>query len=283
MRPGAVAALALVAGIGIGTAVDRTPPRQPVRSGDEWILSGDFHVHASPGDGSLTPFSLRDEAARAGLDVFAVTNHNQFLAPRLLRWMAPAADAPIVIAGEEITDPDYHLIAVGIHEAVAPGPPVAQVVAEIHRQGGIAIAAHPSASFGGYDDAALAAVDGTEVAHPAYFEKYHREFAEVFARAKGLNPHVAPIGSSDFHNNPALGECRTFVFSRERSAAGVLDAIREGRTVALDERGVFYGDPVLIERVRRTPPTGRTDAHRPWRRLSIALAWCGLAGLVLMA
>src|SRR5262249_56697067 len=123
----------------------------------------DLHFHASPGDGALTPGHLRDEARRAGLDVFAVTNHNQFLAPLLAAWLTPSAGAPIVIPGEEITDRNYHLIAVGIHGVVHPGPPVERVAAEIHAQGGIAIAAHPGHAFA-WGDGSLSAIDGTEVA-----------------------------------------------------------------------------------------------------------------------
>jgi hypothetical protein len=277
-----MAALALVAGVVIGTAVDRSPQREPVRSGEYLILAGDFHVHASPGDGSLTPGQLRDEAVRAGIDVFAVTNHNQFLAARQAARLTRSADAPIVIPGEEVTDRNYHLIAVGIHDVVRPVPSAALAVAEIHAQGGIAIAAHPGNAFAWRDDSTLSTIDGTEVAHPEHEDKYRRQYLETFARARRINPHIAPIGSSDFHNTPALGECRTFLFVRERSVAGVLDAIRAGRTVAENERGELFGDPSLIARVRQTPPRGRTDLHPAWRRLSVALAWLGMAGLILL-
>ena len=254
-----------------------------MQSGEFLILSGDFHVHAAPGDGSLTPAALRDEAVRAGLDVIAVTNHNQFVAARLVSSLSGEADEPLVIPGEEVTHPDYHLIAVGLEHPVKADGAVIDVVAKIHEQGGVAIAAHPMHAFAGYDDdAALAAVDGTEVAHPERLEKFRREYVKTFERARRLKPHIAPIGSSDFHNTPALGQCRTFVFVRERSAAGVLEALRAGRTVALDDHGNMYGDPSLVERVRAAQPAGRTDANAPWRRLAVLLSWCGLAGVLVL-
>ncbi len=272
-----LAALAVAAGIATGTAAGRLPYRAPMRSGDEFILAADFHVHAAPGDGSLTPAALRDEAVRAGLDVFAVTNHNQFLAARLV----PAfdADEPIVLPGEEVTHPDYHLIAVGIDHVVRPPSRLVDAIAAIHAQGGVAIAAHPTHAFAGYDDGALAIVDGTEVAHPERLEKRRREYRETFARARRLNPHVAPIGSSDMHNMPSLGRCRTLVFARERSARGVLDAIRAGRTVAVDERGRLYGDAALVDRVR-SRAIGPLDPHPVERRAAVMLAFAGLAGLL---
>jgi hypothetical protein len=272
--------VSLAIGIAIGTLSDRTPPRVPIRSGDFWILAGDFHVHAFPGDGVLTPFSLREEAARAGLDVIAVVNHNAFAAPRLIPWMSTSEDLPLVIASEEVTHSDFHLIAVGIDRRIRPELPVSRTVAAVHNAGGVAIAAHPGRNFPAYDDAALSAVDGTEVARAERREDYRRDYIDAFERARRLNPHVAPIGSSDFHVTPALGASRTFLFVRERTQAGVLDAIRAGRTVAENDRGEMFGDPSLIAKVRSAVPAGRFDPHPSWRRLSVALAWIGIACVV---
>jgi len=274
-------AASLVAGVAIGTLNDALPQRTAIRSGEYWVLAGDFHVHAFPGDGTLTPFALRDEARRAGLDVIAVTNHNQFVAPRLIPWLPADSGAPMLIPGEEVTHAAYHLIAVGIDRRIAPADSVPEVAAEVHRLGGVAIAAHPGHMFSGYDDRALAAVDGTEVARAEPKEKYRREFFEAFERARRLNPHVAAIGSSDFHSSAPLGDARTYLFVREPSAKGVLDAIRAGRTVGADDRGQLFGDPSLVERVRANMPAARTDPH-PWRRqLSVVLAWCGAAAMIL--
>jgi hypothetical protein len=273
----------LAAGVLIGSMTDRFPARAVIRSGEFVVLACDFHVHASPGDGALTPFSLRDEARRAGLDVIVISNHNQFVAPRLIPWLPEDPEAPLEIPGEEITHADYHLIALGIDHAIAPALPVPAVVAEIHAAGGVAIAAHPGRAYTAYDDAALASVDGSEVARTDPKEQDRREYVEAFERAKRAHPSVAPIGSSDVHMTPALGSSRTFVFARERSASGVLEAIRAGRTVAMNDRGEMFGDPSLVARVRANMPVGRTDPHRTWRRLAVALAWAGVAGLIVMA
>ena len=123
-------------------------------------------------------------------------------------------------------------------------------------------------------------VDGTEVAHPAKPAEAH-EFRNTFERARRLNPHVAPIGSSDIHITPSLGACRTFLFVKERTAAGVLEAIRAGRTVAADEEGILYGSPDLVAEVRTAAIMGRSSAHAGWQRVSLRLTWLGLAGLLI--
>lgn len=276
-----LAIVVVAAAIAVGTSIGRVHYQPPIKSGEYVILAGDFHVHAAPGDGSLTPWALRDEAARQGLDVIAVTNHNQFLAANLVRSLAADADQPIVLQGEEVTNPDYHLIAVGIEHVIPSNLSVPDAVAAIHAAGGVAIAAHPTSAFPGYDDAALAVVDGTEVAHPERRDIYRRQYIEIFARARQLHPQVAPIGSSDVHNALALGRCRTFVFAHERSAQGVLEAIRAGRTVAVDERGRLFGDASLVERARSIPRPGPIDPHPQWRRAAVVVAYVGLLGLLL--
>src|SRR5688500_11539323 len=279
-------ALILVGAV-IGTATDWVAPRPAVRAGEYWVLSGDFHVHASPGDGALSPWMLRDEAARAGLDVIAVTNHNQSFTGRLANRVGAAGAGPLMLSGEEITNPQYHLIAVGIERTVNGAQlSAAAAIAEVHAQGGVAIAAHPSPRFHGYDDDAIvASLDGAEAMH----SDVHRDLAfradleAFFTRARRVNPDIAAIGSSDFHAMPpAPGRCRTYLFVRERTKAGVLDAIRNGRTLAVDGDGRLQGDPSLVQLLGGVRPAGRVDAHPMWRRLSVALSWIGALGLVVL-
>ena len=284
-RTGAV--VLILVGAVIGTATDRVSRHPAVRAGEYWVLSGDFHVHASPGDGALSPWMLRDEAARAGLDVIAVTNHNQSFTGQLASRVGEAGDGPLMLPGEEITNPQYHMIAVGIERTVN-GAQLSAVdaIAEVHAQGGVAIAAHPSPRFHAYDDAAtVALLDGAEAMHSDVHrdQTFRADLEAFFARARRVNPDIAAIGSSDFHAMPpVIGRCRTYLFVRERTKAGVLDAIRSGRTLALDGDGRLQGDPSLIRLLGGARPAGRADAHRTWRRLSVALSWLGALGLVVL-
>jgi predicted metal-dependent phosphoesterase TrpH len=284
LSPRGMAGILVVAGVTIGTLSDRFPTRLPFRAEGYEVLAGDFHVHAFPGDGALAPWTLRDEARRAGLDVLAVTNHNRTFTARFAGWLSSQSDGPIVIPGEEITALDYHLIAIGVDRTVSSHQPAAGAIADVHAQGGLAIAAHPMPSeFHGYDDdATVAQLDGTEAAHPARERHDQEQFAAFFDRARRLNPRVAPIGSSDFHVSPQLGLCRTFIFVRARTAAGTLEAIRNGRTVASDEWGRLYGDPALVKLLERDSPAGRSEVNARWRRLSLMLVWVGVAGMLLL-
>ena len=273
-------AVLVMLGLVIGTLADRAPSRPQVRAGEYWILSGDFHVHAFPGDGSLSPWILRSEAARAGLDVIAVTNHNQAFTGRLARWISSRFDGPMMLAGQEITNPRYHMIAAGIDTAVDAGQPPASAAAAVHAQGGVAIAAHPSPRFHGYDENdAIRALDGTEAAHTGGQgnPEFRAALRSFYLRARGVHPGIAAIGSSDFHAmRPALGRCRTYLFVRELSEAGVLEAIRNARTLAVDGDGGLQGDRGLIDLLGDRRPPGRSDEYRGWRQLSILFAWIGM-------
>lgn len=278
-------ALLVVVGIGVGTAGEvslRSPPRQ---AEGYWILATDFHVHGFPGDGALAPWALRREVERAGLDVFVLTNHNQVWAGRLARWLAGASDGPIVLVGQEVTARGFHMTAAGIEERVPWTAGPAAAIRAIHAQGGIAIANHPESPryITGYDDEALALLDGVERVHPVIEAFPDREavFARFFRRTQQLNPGVAAIGSSDFHFDGVPGRCRTYVLARERTVAGVLEAVRAGRTVAADQAGRMHGPPDMIRIVEAAggfvPAPAAPDRRRP---LPLAATWLGLLGLV---
>jgi len=193
----------------------------------------------------------------------------------------------MLIPGEEITNPQYHMIAVGVERAVRGADvSAAEAIADVHSQGGVAIAAHPSRRFHGYDDAAVVSMlDGAEAAHSDVHRDrvFRAEIGAFFERARRVNPDIAAIGSSDFHAMPpVIGRCRTYLFVRERTKAGVLDAIRSGRTLAVDGDGRLAGDPSLIQLLGETRPAGRVDTNSGLRRLSVAMAWLGALGLAVL-
>jgi len=240
------AAIGLIAaGILIGTINDRPRAHETVMLGGYRVLAADFHTHSSTwSDGSVTPWGLVIDARYQGLDAIAITGHRQTLDAKWGRWFSEKIGGPIVLVGEEIPEIPQHVIAVGIHTTVDSTLPVGDQIDEIHRQGGIAIAAHPGRSFWPGFEPVMDRLDGTEVCHSYSFAypDAHPELEEFARRAD-----AAAIGSSDFHGSGRLGMCRTFVFVREASAAGILEAIRAKRTVVYGgPEAKAYGDPELV-------------------------------------
>lgn len=226
-----------------GTLLDERWGSRPSRNGR--ILVADLHVHPYPGDGSLPVWELQREAERRGIDIIAVTAHNNRLGLALGGLFSFRPSPTIVLAGQEVTTPTFHLVAVGTETGIDWRLSARQAIAAVHAQGGVAIAAHPvETSWRDTDEDALRTLDGAEVAHPTSRRTHSAgrdEFLQFFRRAQSVNPNVAPIGSSDFHMWAPLGLCRTYLLADERSASGVLDAIRDGRTVAADPRGRLFG------------------------------------------
>ena len=189
-------------------------------------------------------------------------------------------DFTIVLVGEEIPEIPYHLVAVGIHTTVDSALTIAEQIDEIHRQGGIAIAAHPGEFFWPGFEPVMDRLDGTELCHPAAFD-YPQFRPELEEFAKKTN--AAAIGSSDFHGPGRLGLCRTFVFAGEASAEAVLEAIRARRTVVYGRDNHVYGDPELIRiaeadgRLRRLAST-----EYPVSALGRISQMLGIAGLALI-
>ena len=261
-------ALLLALAIAAGTRASQ-PARQPsLFLGGYRVLAADFHVHTFPLNWTtLAPWDVVLEAQRHGLDVIAMAGHNHLWVSQTGRWISQIIGGPAVLVSEEVVSPGpkYHLIAVGIQTTVSWRQTAAQAIAEVHRQGGVAIAAHPEAMFWpAYDAAAMQVLDAAEVLHPDAYSSplKYRQMREFFQRKP-----LTAIGSSDFHAFQYPGYCRTFVFVRQNTESGILEALRQGRTVVYDRDGRSYGDPALIQLAAQNGRLPRLDpaesASRP--------------------
>ena len=268
----------LLSSIVCGTIADR--PVDPARLviGGYDVLAGDFHVHPV----LISAWDLVLEARRRAVDVVGITPHNQRFSAVIGRWFARRVGGPTVVVGAEERGRAYHLIALGIATNVSARQPAADAIADVHRQGGVAIAAHPVAEFWpAFDGRALASLDGAEVMGPTAYRNRARaaELRSFFARGR-----FAAIGSSDYHGLGAIGFARTYVFARGRSEAAVLDALKARRTIVYDRDGSAFGDPALIALADRDGRLRQLDTVRP--TASGPLTWmsrvAGIAGLLLL-
>ena len=234
------------------------------------VLVADLHVHPFPGDGVLTAWQLQREATRRGVDVIAVAGHNNRVALALAHALGLFSNAPITLESQELTTPGFHIVAVGVRTMIDWRLDVPAAARAIHAQGGVAIAAHPVPFvWKPLDETSLLALDGVEVAHPMAQRagSSRRELDEFYARARATKPGIAPIGSTDFHRTAPLGLCRTYLLTSDRSPAGAIDAIRQGRTVAEDQFGRLYGSAEHVVQVRQyldsqPPPRGAWPLDR---------------------
>jgi hypothetical protein len=268
--------LLFAAALGAGTITQRGRLSAPPRVANGWLLSGDFHVHAFPGDGLLTPAQLRDEAARRNLHVIALTNHNHML-QTLLTTRSQAEAMPIVLQGEEITTATAHVIALGISDVVRWQDGIHAAIDTVHARGGIAILAHPAADAAIRFDATL--FDGVEVANAGAARASSSRGAALY-RAWDARREIAAVGSSDFHHAAPLGEQRTILLVGTLNEQGVLGAIRDGRTAVRVASG-WVGDSTVMRAAMQHRDALFDDQAR-FSSLAAAAA-CALAWLALLA
>ena len=287
-----IAALLVALGAVAGTALDRAPGKAAVYRGGYRVLEADFHAHTRFSDGFLSPFDLVLQARRRGLDALAITEHNIVFPARMGRWFSRLVGGPTILIGEEVTKRGAHLIGVGLTDRVDASLPIGEVIAAIHRQGGIAIAAHPVAHMQARFLPELANLDAAEVMHPIAYDMGRGggwrwdQMRDFYERALASGHRLTAIGSSDYHMGSPLGLCRTLVFAGDDSEGAVLEALKAGRTVVYDLEGRAYGDPEMAALLAREPyatPPQDYGYHGtgPADRMTRALGWLGLVGLVL--
>lgn len=102
---------------------------------------GAIHVHSDRSDGSGSIDTIADAAARAGLDFVVLTDHGDATrAPDEPRYVSGV----LCIDAVEISTDQGHIVALGMPQAPYPlGGKARDVLDDIARLGGFAIAAHP--------------------------------------------------------------------------------------------------------------------------------------------
>jgi hypothetical protein len=117
-------------------------PREVVQTApaDSRVAKGAIHIHTTQSDGGGSLDEVASAAARAGLRFAVTTDHGDG------RDLPPATYRPgvLCIAGAEISTDGGHLVALGFRppEYRLAGE-ARDVIDDVHRLGGIAIAAHP--------------------------------------------------------------------------------------------------------------------------------------------
>lgn len=104
-----------------------------------------LHNHTTLSDGKATYQQLLGMAVTVGINIVAITDHDNVLGGLLARELALKKGFAIeVIPGSEITiKGGGHLLGLGLEKDILPSLPLAETIVLIHEQGGIAIAPHP--------------------------------------------------------------------------------------------------------------------------------------------
>ena len=185
----------------------------------------DLHTHSRfSSDSASCPKDIVRRALQLGLGLIAITDHDVnapafdwlvsegvLSAAGLLRpdWAGksgPAVAALRVLPGQEISTATGHLLCLTARLDPSPGIPAADAILEIHRQGGLAVAAHPFDHWrAAYQPAEIKSLpfDAVEVFNGGSTNAQVNGSARELARRRRL-PGVA---NSDAHTLAEIGRC----------------------------------------------------------------------------
>ncbi len=200
----------------------------------------DLHIHTTYGDGMAEIDELLDYADAGDLDVIAVTEHDELRAALDAReqW-ARGSHRFELIVGEEVTALQGHLVALFVEEPLPSLRPLEEVLAAIHRQGGLAIIPHPlswlTRSVGRRAIERVLALGGNDGVYFDAIETANLSLAGriTMERARRLNDerfHFAAVGASDAHFLEAVGSAYTTF--EGRTAVDLRRAILEKTTAS---------------------------------------------------
>jgi hypothetical protein len=218
--------------------VPRPAPSRAVGRGLSWYR-GDLHVHTVHSDGRRSPAEVAAGARAAGLDFLVSTDHNTSSASGV--WGDFAGPDLLVIDGEEVTTRNGHYTAVGLPAGTwidwryrAVDGALSHFLRDIHRVGGLAVAAHPLSpcvacgwKFG------YAGMDAVEVwsgPWTADDEAVVASWDNLLVAEPGAKGFLPAVGSSDAHSEPqVIGLPQTVVHAPDLDRDSILRGVRAGR------------------------------------------------------
>ncbi len=196
----------------------------------------DLHIHTRLSDAGPSPRQVVEHVRRhTDLAAIAITDHDRIEGGLQVRDVAARYGLQVIV-GEEVSTAEGHLLALFIEERIAPGRPFADTVAQVHAQGGLAVAAHPydiiSHSLlgrrGHMSEEALAVLplDGVEVLNGSLVRHIANARAALMAQRLGFTA----LGGSDAHHLAVIGQAYTWFPGR--TADDLRRAIVEGTATA---------------------------------------------------
>jgi predicted metal-dependent phosphoesterase TrpH len=197
----------------------------------------DLHIHTIFSyDGTASVPAVLKRAKQVGLDMIAITDHDEIRGALLAEQLAPKYGLQ-VIPGVEITTAEGDLLALSIRDLVPAGLPLIETVRRVGEQGGYCIAPHPMAggismkSLNSYSimralrDAEVARIlIGIETYNATTLDRGANLGANILADRVG----VAKTASSDAHVLDAIGLGVT-VFPG-KTETDLVKALRENTT-----------------------------------------------------
>ncbi len=173
-------------------------------------LFADFHVHTHHSkDCAMGVEEILERAAEVGLDVIAVTDHNEIAGGLEAQAVAERYGVRVIV-GEEVKTVEGEVIGLFLRERIPPGLTFAETIARIKEQGAVVYVPHPFDRMHSVPGSTLLKANLTDIdvievfnsriAYPGFNERAVR-FAQ--------RHRVPAAAGSDAHVLPGLGTALT--------------------------------------------------------------------------
>jgi predicted metal-dependent phosphoesterase TrpH len=220
----------------------------------------DLHIHTIYSyDGTATLEAVLKHARRAGLDVIAITDHDEISGALRAEEISSHYNIQ-VIPGIEVSTAEGHLLTLFVRRLIPAGRPLIETLQRVQEEGGLAIAAHPLA-IGAHslNETAIRRALETEIGqqtlvaietlNASLFYRGSNTRAGRLAHRTGL----ASVGCSDSHVGWNIGHARTHFPGR--TVTDLRKALIEKRSMAVyahpKRTMLFFADHILRSMLRR--------------------------------
>jgi hypothetical protein len=198
-------------------------------TGGEW-LRGNLHTHTTLSDGSRQPQEVVDDYANRGYDFLSISDHDVYTHPKEFN-----SRGMVMIGGNEITGNGPHILHVNATNKVKPHPQRQHVINDINAGEGFAVVAHANL---------LAAFDYTPITQMREWIGYiglevyngisERLHGSAYCTSKWdilltEGRRLWGFSHDDSHTTEDMELGWNMVYAHERSVAGILNALRNGR------------------------------------------------------
>ena len=219
--------------------VPQYPSTRAAGRGRAWYR-GDCHLHTVYSDSQRTPEEVAAGARAAGLDFITSTEHNTSSSHGV--WGPLAGPDLLIMTGEEATTRNGHYVIAGLSAGTwidwryrARNGELPHFLDELHRDGAIAVAAHPFATClachwkFGYDG-----MDAVEVWGGPWTNEEEmalQMWNGLLVESARTGKWLPAMGNSDAHSEPqVIGLPQNVVLADDLTTRAVLEGLCAGRT-----------------------------------------------------
>jgi predicted metal-dependent phosphoesterase TrpH len=210
--------------------------------------TADLHIHSAYSyDATATVRAVLKHAADVGLNVIAITDHDEIRGSLEARDLAPKYGIE-VIPGVEVSTKEGHLLALFVEKLPPAGLTLVDTLIHIGKLGGVAIVPHPFNNFAVSlsMESVVGALTNPRAKGVLKGIETHNMSTQSFdtvAQKLSIYLPLAKIGSSDAHVYWAIGAGRT-EFPGE-TAEELRQALDRMTTVALPYQDDFSAGAIL--------------------------------------